>query len=56
MKATTFLKGIGFGLVAGAVVTATVMPIDKKRLMRTKAGRVVRNIGNAMETVTDSFR
>lgn len=55
MKTFGMLKGIGLGMVAGAVVTAAVMPIDKKRLMRSKAGRIVRNIGNAMESVTDNF-
>ena len=55
MKTMTLFKSVGLGMVAGAIVTAAVMPIDKKRLMRSKAGRLVRNIGNAVETVADSF-
>jgi len=55
LKTTTLLKGVGVGLVAGAAITAAVMPIDKRRFMRSRAGRVVRSIGDAAHNITGNF-
>jgi predicted small secreted protein len=55
MKARSFMKGIGIGVAAGALLTAAVVPMDKKRLMRSKAGRTIRSVGTFVEGVRDAF-
>jgi uncharacterized membrane protein AbrB (regulator of aidB expression) len=55
MQAKSLFKGIGIGLLAGSVLAACVLPVDKKRLMRTKAGRTFRAVGQAVEGVCDAF-
>ncbi len=57
MKTTaSLIRGIGLGMIAGAAVTAAVMPVDKRRFMRSRAGRVVKNIGQAAQSITDTFQ
>ena len=47
-----FLKGMGIGLVVGAVVTATCVPIDKRKMMRSGPGRTLRAIGHVLDNLT----
>ena len=49
MHGTAFLKGMGVGLVVGAAVTGLVAPVDKKKMMKSGAGRTIKAIGEAME-------
>ena len=55
MKASMLFKGVGLGMIAGATIAATVMPIDKRRFMRSKVGRVVKGIGNAAHNIGENF-
>lgn len=55
MQAKALLKGIGIGMVAGSLLTAAVIPMDKKRVMRSKAGRAMRTMGQIVEGVCDAF-
>ena len=55
MQAKSLIKGIGIGIIAGSVLTAAVVPLDKKRMMRSKAGRTVRAIGQAVDGICGAF-
>jgi len=47
-----FLKGIGVGLVVGATMTAACMPVDKRKLMRSGPGRMLRTLGSVLDSCT----
>jgi hypothetical protein len=49
-------KGIGIGFIVGSAVTAAMIPMDKKRLARTKAGRALRCVNDAVEGIGDVLR
>lgn len=53
MKTGTLIKGIGLGLVTGALVTAAVLPMDKKR--GSRASRALKALTNIMEGVTEAI-
>ena len=55
MQSKTLVKGIGIGIVAGSLLTACVIPMDKKRIMRSRAGRTLRAVGQVVEGVYDTF-
>jgi predicted small secreted protein len=55
MQAKALMKGIGIGIVAGSLVTAAIIPMDRKRLARTKAGRTLRSVGQVVEGICDSL-
>ncbi len=46
-----FLKGIGVGVAVGAVMAAAVIPMDKRKLMRSGAGRTIRAIGQVVDSI-----
>lgn len=47
-----FMKGVGMGLVVGAALAAAVIPVDKRKVMKSPAGRVIRTIGHAVDSLT----
>ncbi len=51
MQGKAFLKGMGIGLAVGATVTAVIAPIDKKKVMKSGAGKAIRAIGEVMEHI-----
>ena len=55
MQSKPLLKGIGIGLAVGTLLTAAVIPMDKKRVARSKAGRTLRTVGQVIEGVCDSI-
>lgn len=55
MKMNMLVKGIGVGLVAGMIVTAAVVPIDKRKLMRSGTGKTIKTIGQVVDTITGAF-
>jgi hypothetical protein len=55
MQAKSLVKGICIGIVAGSVLTAAAVPLDKKRLSRSKTGRALRAAGHVLEGISDSF-
>jgi hypothetical protein len=55
MQAKSLVKGIGIGILAGSILTAAVIPMDKRRVMRSKAGRTLRAVGQAAEGICDAF-
>ena len=55
MQGKSLVKGIGIGMAAGALLTAAMVPMDKKRLSRTKAGRALRTAGQVVEGICDAF-
>ena len=56
MQAKSLVKGIGIGIVAGSLLTAAVIPMDKKRVMRSKPGRALRTMGQVVEGICDAFQ
>lgn len=55
MRTRMLLKGIGLGVLAGTVITAAIIPMDKKRIMRSKAGKALKTISHVVDGVTDAF-
>ena len=55
MQGKSLMKGIGIGIIAGSILTAAVIPMDKKRVMRSKTGRTLRSVGSFIEGVSDAF-
>ncbi len=51
MQNNAFLKGMCIGLAVGATLTATIAPIDKKKMMKSSAGKAIRAIGTAMDSL-----
>ncbi len=47
MRTTAFLRGIGAGAVAGAVVGMVVM--SRQGVMKTDVGKAMQRVGNAMD-------
>jgi hypothetical protein len=56
MQSKSLFRGVGIGLVAGALLTAAVIPVDKRRVSRSKAGRTLRTVGQVIEGVCDSLK
>jgi hypothetical protein len=50
-----FFKGIGMGMVAGAILTAAVLPVDKRKVMRSPVGRTMKKIGNVCGSIHDAL-
>ena len=44
MHAAAFFKGAFIGMAAGAAITATVIPIDRKKARRIPAVRMVERL------------
>jgi gas vesicle protein len=55
MKMKTMMKGLGLGIIAGAFITAAIVPIDARRLRRSKPAKAIRAIGQVVEGITESF-
>jgi predicted small secreted protein len=55
MQAKSLVKGIGIGIVAGSLLTAAVIPMDKKRATRSKAGRTLRTVGQVIDGLSASL-
>lgn len=55
MKIKSFCKGVGIGFIAGSVVAAAMIPMDKKRAARTKTGRCLRTVGEVVEGISDAL-
>ena len=51
MNGNGLIKGIGLGMVAGIVITACVVPMDRRKIMRSGAGKTIRAIGHVMENI-----
>ncbi|MCL2030959.1 MAG: hypothetical protein FWG93_05385 [Oscillospiraceae bacterium] len=55
MQMKTLLKGLGLGVIAGAFITAAIVPIDARRLRRSRPAKAIRAIGQVVEGLTESF-
>jgi gas vesicle protein len=51
----SFLKGIGVGIVAGTAIAMMISPPDKKKMMHSGAGRVVKALGDIVEGIADAM-
>ncbi len=49
MSTTSFIRGVGAGMVAGAAVGAMVM--SSRSAMKTGVGRAMKRMGTAMDAV-----
>ena len=54
MEHNRFLRGVGFGMLAGAVVGLMVSP-GKSKLMQT-ANKAVQAVENAAETISEAMQ
>lgn len=55
MKMKSLMKGLGLGVIAGAFLTAAMVPIDTRKLRRSKPAKAIKAIGQVMEGITESF-
>lgn len=57
MQTKMLVKGIGLGIVAGALVAAAVVPWEHshKRQLRSKANNMFKTLGHVVDNVTDAF-
>ena len=55
MQMKAMMKGIGVGVIAGAILTAAVVPVDTRRLRRSKPVKALKTIGQMMEGITETF-
>ncbi|MDR0294553.1 MAG: hypothetical protein LBH95_10450 [Oscillospiraceae bacterium] len=55
MQAKSLVKGIGIGILAGSLLTAAVIPMDKKRMMHSKMGKALRTAGQVVEGMCEAF-
>ena len=53
MKKHPFLQGVGLGMVAGSVLGMMAAP--KKKSMKRTAEKMVRNLGEAVENLSDTM-
>ena len=54
MKTTAFLRGVGAGAVAGAVLGA--MAVSGRGAVKTGVGRAMRRVGNAVDVAWYDFK
>ena len=54
MKCTDLWRGIGIGMVLGAMLGAAVTP--KRKTMKTCVGRTMQNMGTAVDCVLDELK
>lgn len=54
MEHNRFMRGVGIGMLAGAVVGMMVSP-GKKELKRT-ANKAVQAVGNAADTISEAIQ
>lgn len=50
-----FFKGMGMGIVAGAAITMALVPVDKRRMMKSPVGKTMKTICNVYEGIQDAF-
>ena len=53
MNSMDFIKGMGIGLVAGAVVGMAVTP--KKKNMKSVTGKALKTAGEIVENISDAI-
>ena len=53
MNYMDFAKGVGLGMVAGAVVSVSMMP--RRKSARTTAGKLVKTAGRILSDVQETF-
>jgi len=53
MSSMSFMKGMGAGLIVGAVVGMSVTA--DKRCCKRKLGKTVKNIGEVIDSITESM-
>ncbi len=51
MRGNVFLKGMGLGVAVGVAAAAAIIPVDKKKMMKSGAGKAIKAIGEAVETI-----
>jgi len=55
MQTKSWIKGIGIGVVAGSILTAAIIPMDKRKFAHSKTGRALRTVGHIVEGVCETF-
>lgn len=55
MNTHLFIKGVGIGVVAGAMITAAVIPMDRRKFMHSGAGKKIKTMTKLFNNVCDTF-
>lgn len=55
LQMNSFIKGMSIGIVAGTAMAMMISPPDKKKIMRSGAGRAIKAVGDIVETITDAM-
>ncbi|MCL1820343.1 MAG: hypothetical protein FWG36_06785 [Oscillospiraceae bacterium] len=50
-----FIKGVGIGMAAGAAITMAVVPVDKRRMMKSPMGKSYKTICGMCDSIRDAF-
>ncbi len=49
-----FMRGMGLGMAAGAVLAASLVP-RKKTSLKKAAGKAIKSVGEAVENISDAM-
>lgn len=52
---TGFFKGVGMGMVAGVAITMAVVPVDRRRMMKSPVGKTMKTVCGVYEGIKDAF-
>ncbi|MDR1736786.1 MAG: hypothetical protein LBR85_07985 [Oscillospiraceae bacterium] len=55
MSTGALFKGLGIGVIAGAVITAAVVPVDMRKIRHSKPAKAIKAIGRVVEGISDSI-
>lgn len=55
MTKVTFLRGIGLGMAVGAAIGVAMTPKRQRLLKHTHAGKTIRAVADAMDSLTDTM-
>ena len=47
-----FCHGVGVGVIAGAALTAALLPIDRRAVRKSAPGRALKSMGKMIDNVT----
>ena len=53
MKSVNFVKGVGIGMVAGAMLSTIMKP--RKKSLKSTAGKAIKAAGEVVDSITSAF-
>ncbi len=52
MKTSTFVSGVGLGVVAGAALTAAMLPVNARMMRKSVPVRAVKTMGKMIDRMS----